>query len=755
MRYLLVLSLGVVLCAVEKDHQPAAQGLAMEYGPAIHYFTDLPKPHDQTVTKSVIVRLNHDAAILFDTETLRYAGVWTGGYVNMGTTNITRWAQGKGSPEIIGTMLLGTSMGPGFAGANQTWQDPRTTGLGNLPSSWGTYHGLYRHGDQVIFSYTIGETAINEYPQAYVGSGVTWITRALDVAPGAAPITFLIAEIPQGQGKINQQNNSVLVTGGIQTGMHTMAGLIDAPAGASWSLTNGRITVTLPPRSVSTSCTIAVTAVSETALAAAETALVKPGVIPTTPDIKSLCRGGATQWPVVTTAGTLGDETWAYTVDTLTLPIDNPWKSWMRVIGMDFFSDGRLVISTMGGDVWIASGIDDGLNKITWKRFANGLFEPLGLKIVNDQVFALCRDQLVRLDDLNQDNEADYYVSFNRDAPVYPKYNAFAFDLVTDAAGNFYHARSGHGGPNGVPMHSAMIKISPDGKRSSVVATGFRVPSGLGMGPNDFLTNADNQGNWTPACRINVVKPDKWYGYVGNPKFYGKVLPEHPATYEPPLCWMPMVADNSPGAQVWSGNKWGPLSQTMFHLSYGQSSIMAVLHETVNGQVQGGVVKVPLTFGSGLMRGAVNPKDGQLYVCGLKGFQTNAGLEGCVQRVRATKTKAAFPVALAVKKDHLVISFSEKLDPDTVSADSVSVQRWNYAWTAAYGSPDFSVENPKQQGRDKVTVKQVTLANDGKSISIVLDDIKPVHQMGITMKFADTQGEIVKYTIYNTINAVP
>ena len=83
------------------------------------------------------------------------------------------------------------------------------------------------------------------------------------------------------------------------------------------------------------------------------------------------------------------------------------------------------------------------------------------------------------------------------------------------------------------------------------------------------------------------------------------------------------------------------------------------------------------------------------------------------------------------------------------------MQRWNYAWTAAYGSPDFSVENPKQQGRDKVTVKQVTLANDGKSISIVLDDIKPVHQMGITMKVADTQGEIVKYTIYNTINAVP
>lgn len=60
--------------------------------------------------------------------------------------------------------------------------------------------------------------------------------------------------------------------------------------------------------------------------------------------------------------------------------------------------------------------------------------------------------QLARLDDFNNDGEADNYVSVNRDAPVYPKYNDFAFDLITDRAGNFYFGRGGHGATPDYPL---------------------------------------------------------------------------------------------------------------------------------------------------------------------------------------------------------------------------------------------------------------------------------------------------------------
>ena len=105
----------------------------------------------------------------------------------------------------------------------------------------------------------------------------------------------------------------------------------------------------------------------------------------------------------------------AYVVDDLALPEPNPWKSWIRPGGFDFFSDGRCAVCTMNGDVWIVSGIDGKLDHLTWRRFAAGLYEPLGLKIVNDQIYVLGRDQITRLHDLNGDGEADFYENFNND----------------------------------------------------------------------------------------------------------------------------------------------------------------------------------------------------------------------------------------------------------------------------------------------------------------------------------------------------
>ena len=91
---------------------------------------------------------------------------------------------------------------------------------------------------------------------------------------------------------------------------------------------------------------------------------------------------------------------------------------------------------------------------MTWKRFAAGLFEPLGLKIVDDEVFVLCRDQLMRLRDLNGDGEADFHECFNNDTWLGPSYHAFAFDLQTDRAGNFYYIRCGQRVDPALPLFS-------------------------------------------------------------------------------------------------------------------------------------------------------------------------------------------------------------------------------------------------------------------------------------------------------------
>ena len=76
-------------------------------------------------------------------------------------------------------------------------------------------------------------------------------------------------------------------------------------------------------------------------------------------DLRNWVRGGPARWKTpVTTAGKLGPDDRAYTVDTLAVPADNPWKSWLRPSAIDFLSDGRLAVASMDGDVWMVSGID-------------------------------------------------------------------------------------------------------------------------------------------------------------------------------------------------------------------------------------------------------------------------------------------------------------------------------------------------------------------------------------------------------------
>ena len=165
-------------------------------------------------------------------------------------------------------------------------------------------------------------------------------------------------------------------------------------------------------------------------------------------DLSKFTHGGAPHWTeTVKAKGTLGTEDggFPYVVDNLAAPLENPYKSKIRIGGLDFFSDGRLAFCTWSGDVWIGTGINGSLENIEWKRYATGLFHALGLKIVNDQIYVLGRDQITRLHDLNNDGEADFYENFNNDVQVTPGFHEFTFGLETDSKGNFYFIKGGPG----------------------------------------------------------------------------------------------------------------------------------------------------------------------------------------------------------------------------------------------------------------------------------------------------------------------
>jgi mono/diheme cytochrome c family protein len=402
--------------------------------------------------------------------------------------------------------------------------------------------------------------------------------------------------------------------------------------------------------------------------------------------------------------------------------------------------------------------MDSGLRNIRWKRFAAGLHQALGLRIVDETVYVTCRDGLVRLTDSNQDGEADFYEAFNNMVQVTPNFHEFMFDLQTDSQGNFYFAKGGpvKGGGRGwdpIAEHNGtMMRVSKDGSKFEVFATGLRAPNGIGVGPGDVVTSGDNEGTWVPMCYVHIVKKGS---FVSVPDLSHKQ--PLPTAFEPHVLFMPKSVDNSSGGQVWvTSPKWGPLQGRLLHMSYGQSSLYEVLMQDVDGVVQGGVVRIPLKFATGLMRARFAPHDGELYVAGQRGWQTNGTEDGAIQRVRYTGKPHVSPKALRVTDRGIHIDFHEALEAESAgNPDNYSIEQYNYRWTSNYGSKEYRPSNPEELGRDTPDITGVRLSPDRKSVFLAVSGLRPVMQSEITMRIKAQNGSQVPEKIYHTINAVP
>ncbi len=702
----------------------------MDYGPFVQ--ATIKVDENNVTNKGIAIKVGKDHAgtVCFDTELLRYAGGWTGGFLdNHGVA--FDGAHGV-NPGPDGDVVFQSPAIVGFAAGIEPKSDPRGKPYGPLPREWGRYKGLYLNGDRTVVSYTVGDREILETPTLVMAGESGVFLRTIHVEASDKPTLLLVAN--------EDAAVAVLLSPGLEQ---------KAANGARWAI--------IPANSKAMTHRIAVFPQAAERFAKK---LVAQDEVDKAPDLTKLTQGGPARWTKpVETKGELGKDDAAYTVDTLTAPEENPYHSWLRFGGLDFFSDGRAAVSTWSGDVWIVSGIDDKLEHLKWKRFATGLFQPLGLRIVNDQIYVLGRDRITRFTDSNKDGEADFYENFNSDCQVTPSFHEFAFDLQTDSAGNFYFAKAGPVRPGGQGWeirsdhNGCVLKVSKDGLKFEVFATGVRAPNGMGIGPGDVITVGDNEGTWTPACRLSIVHKGSFLGVVDLSK-----KDPVPTAYDPPICFLPHGdVDNSSGGQVWvTSDKWGPFTNRLLHMSYGTCSLFLVSYEMLDGVPQGGVIRFPLQFAAGICRARIGPKDQQVYVAGLRGWQTTAVKDAALQRVRYTGKAVKMPSTFSIKPKGVEITFTTPLDSvSAVDANNYSVEQWNLHWSGDYGSAEYSLADPKEKAHDPVEVTKAELSADQKTVLLTLEDVKPVMQMKIQMKVKTADGTAMDYSIYNTINKVP
>src|SRR6185295_21067 len=173
---------------------------------------------------------------------------------------------------------------------------------------------------------------------------------------------------------------------------------------------------------------------------------------------------------------------------------------------------------------------------------------------------------------------------------------------------------------------------------------------------DDSIYVAENQGQWIPSSKISRVKPGGFYGFVADTKFTKAVAPP---SFEPPMCYLPMNWDNSSGGGAFClDDRWGPFKGRMVHTSFGAAALFAIFEQRVGEISQAMAIKFPLpVFESGICRARFSPQDGQLYVAGLKGWQSKAISDGCLARVRYTGQPVKWPTGFRVAKDALIIEF--------------------------------------------------------------------------------------------------
>lgn len=443
----------------------------------------------------------------------------------------------------------------------------------------------------------------------------------------------------------------------------------------------------------------------------------------------------AAQWPQwLETKGELGTQA-PFATDRITIPFENPYGTLFFITAHDFFSDGTAAVATMTGEVWLVKGIDEKLEKLRWKRFATGLHQPLGMKIIQDKLYVLGRDQITCLKDLNGDDEADFYECATNAMQTSPGGHDFIVGLETDKEGRWYFA-SGNQGVCRIEVGRALLPAESASLRAGVpaslqvLATGFRNPNGLGLSADGrFVTTSVQEGDWTPATSICQIELDQNLG-----AHFGAGGPKDGKPPEPVLMYLPRGEDNSASSQVFiTSEKWAALKgdNNLIHLSSGGGGAWLVMRQQVKGRWQAAAVKISGNFDSGPQCARFNPKDGHLYVNGMQGWGSYTPKDGCFQRVRFTGGEKPVPVAFEARDNGVILRFNQAVkDAD---AATCFAQCWNYKYGPQYGSPEYSVKYADTPGHDPLEVRSVQKLDGGKTLFLEIPQIVPANQIHVRL----------------------
>ena len=461
-----------------------------------------------------------------------------------------------------------------------------------------------------------------------------------------------------------------------------------------------------------------------------------------------------------------------YEIKTLPIPQD----LYLEVGGLATMPDGRLAVSTRRGEIWIVENpYQKDSHQTNFRRFASGLHEILGLAYKDGVFYCSQRGELTKITDTNRDGVADLY------EPIYQfelsgNYHEYTYGPVFDKNGDMLVTLNlawiGFGEGKFAKWRGWLVKIKPDGTLEPQSA-GLRSPAGYSINDEGDIFYGENQGDWVGSGRITHLAKGDFAGNPGGIKWakepnspFKLTLEEIPDNSQPmfeaakkvknlklPAVWFPhaiMGISTSDIIQDTTKGKFSPFPGQYFVADQGQSKVMRVFMEKVNGVYQGFCINYREGFQSGILRERFGLDGSRFVGMTSRGWGSTGKDNFGLQRLVWNGLTPFEINTIHAKSDGFEISFTQAVDVKSVkNAASYALRSYIYEYHHQYGSPIINVKDLK--------IKGISVSPDKKSVRISIDGIRQFYIHEFILKgILNEEGEpLLHETAYYTLNEIP
>ncbi len=461
-----------------------------------------------------------------------------------------------------------------------------------------------------------------------------------------------------------------------------------------------------------------------------------------------------------------------YEIKTLPIPKD----IYLEIGGLATMPDGRLAVSTRRGEIWIIENPYQKENhQVHYKRFASGLHEVLGLAYKDGSFYCSQRGELTKITDTDRDGVADSYV------PVYQfdlsgNYHEYTYGPVFDKNGDMLVTLNlawvGFGEGKFAKWRGWLLKIKPDGTMEPHSA-GLRSPAGYSINDEGDIFYGENQGDWVGSGRVTHLAKGDFAGNPGGLKWAKEPNSPFKLTLEEiqdngapmyeaaakvknlklPAVWFPHAIMGISTADILQDStkgKFSPFPGQYFVADQGQSKVMRMGLEKVNGVYQGFCINYREGFQSGILRERFG-LDGSMFV-GMtsRGWGSTGKADFGLQRLFWNGEMPFEIENIRAKPDGFELSFTQAVDVNSVKkAASYALRSYIYKYQHQYGSPIIELKDLK--------ITAIEVSADKRSVRLVIDGLRQyyIHEFKLEGIRNESGDPLLHETAYYTLNQIP